>query len=327
MNRRKFVFASTVSLLVVTVAVAGLAFYSNFSANASSQAIPNAINYFPADTNAIFGMNVQKFIGSQVYAQIMQKHEQEIGEDLREFTAKTGVDPRRNIDYIIAASRPGQLKGAGVVIAVGSFNQEAIISFINTQGAPIKVDYAGATVLMIPEANKLEKGIAFLSPKEIALGDLDSLKALLDVQYSGRKNIYQNPTMNELLTKVMPGEMFWFAGDASVLARIPANTPFVPNLSVIQSVFGTLNLDVSITGKVTVTAKDETSAGQLADFAKGLIALGSLAGGQNPDLASLVHGIQISQSKSQFDVSITIPMDLLQKLDQAKTALKAGFGK
>jgi hypothetical protein len=82
MNRRKFVFTSTISLLVITVAVAGLAFFSNFTAKAFVPELPNAIHYLPADSHAVFGMNVQKFIASPIYAEFMAKHGTEIGADL-----------------------------------------------------------------------------------------------------------------------------------------------------------------------------------------------------------------------------------------------------
>src|SRR5512143_3635484 len=98
MNRRRFVVASTVSLLVITAAIAGLAYYSDFVAKAFVQGVPNSIRYLTADTKAVFGMNVQKFIGSTVYADIMQKHGQEIGTNLTEFTTMTGVDPRKDVD-------------------------------------------------------------------------------------------------------------------------------------------------------------------------------------------------------------------------------------
>jgi hypothetical protein len=319
MNRRKFVLTSTVSMLVITVAVAGLAFYSNFTANAFVQGVPNAIRYFPTETRAIFGINVPKFLASPVYTQLMQKHEQQIGQDLAEFTSKTGVDPRRDIAYIVGASWPGQLKGAGVVIAVGTFNRDAIIAFVNTKGTPIKVEYNGATVLMFPEANQLQKGIAFLGDSEIALGDLDSLHSVLDVRYGKSTGINDNALMRDLLGKVGSEEMFWFAGDATVLAKAPLTTPLMPNMSAIQNIFGTLNLGDPIMGKISVTAKDATSATQLVDFTKGLVALGSLAGAQNPDIAALAGGIQIAQSSNQFDISIRIPFQLLVKLDAAKT--------
>jgi hypothetical protein len=326
MNRRKFVVISTLSLVAVTVAIAGLAYYSDFAAKAFSQDVPKAIRYLPSDTKAVFGMNVQKFIASPIYAQMMQKHEQQIGTDLAAFIAATGVDPRKDVTYIIGAARQVQTRGAGVIIAVGNFNPDTIINFINSKAAqvsqtsPIKVEYAGGTVLMIPETNKLEKGIAFLSNQEIALDDLDSLKAVLDVS-KGALGVLGNPTMQDLLNRVSSDAMFWFAGDGSVLAQVPATTQFAPSLSAIQSVFGTLNLDASINGKVTVLAKDATAAGQLADFVRGIVALGNLAGAQNPALAELVRGVQIvpnAQIASQFDVSITLPLDILQRLEAAK---------
>ncbi len=317
MKRRRFVVASTVSLVVITAAIAGLAYYSDFVAKAFVQGVPGSIQYLPADTKVVFGVNVQKFLRSSVYADIMLKHGQEIGTNLSEFTTMTGVNPQRDVDYIIGAGRSTQIKGSGVVIAVGRFNPVTITNFINTKVTPVKVDYAGATVLMIPETNRLQKGIAFLSNEEVAIGDLESLKAVLDVR-GGTSGIRSNATMNDLLGRVSPEEMFWFAGDASLLANVPATNQFATTLTAIQSVFGTLNLDSTISGKVSVVARDATAAGQLADFARGLVALGNLASGQNPALADVARGVQITQSASQFDITITLPYEILQKLEASK---------
>ncbi len=321
MNRRKFVITSTISLAVLTVAIAGLAFYSDFAARAFVQDLPSAIRYLPADSQAVVGMNVQKFIASPAYAQLMEKHGQEIGANLDKLVAITGVDPRRDLDYIIGASRPSERKGAGVVIAIGRFNPSGITNFINSHATPIKLDYKGVTVLMVPESNttggQLEKGIAFLSDSEIAAGDLESIHAVLDVR-AGAPGIHTNTALSSLLAQLGPKEMFWFAGDASILSKAPANAQITPAISAIQSIFGTLDITTSVNGRVTVGAKDDTSAGQLADFVRGLVALGNLAGGQNPDLAALVKGVQVTQHSNQFEVTITIPLDLLQKLEASK---------
>ncbi|MBZ5499477.1 MAG: hypothetical protein LAP85_24020 [Acidobacteriia bacterium] len=335
MNRRKFVVTSTISMLAITIAVVGLAYYSDFAARAFHQNLPEAINYLPADTQAVFGMNVQKFIASPVYSQIMEKHSQEIGTNLAEFIDKTGVDPRRDLDYIIGAGRASQQKGAGVIIAVGRFNPDQITAFINSQAiinnhtTPIKLDYNGATVLMIPETSangaKLEKGIAFLNNSQIVLGDLESIHAVLDA-YKRGPVAGSNANISAMVANLDPKEMFWFAGDATVLAKVPPNTPFLPSLSAIQNVFGTLDLTTTINGRVTVTARDATAAGQLADFARGLVALGNLAGSQNPDLAALVAGVHIvqnTQNANRFDITLTVPIDLLQKLEATKSQIKA----
>jgi hypothetical protein len=324
MNRRRFVVVSTVLMLVLTAAIAGLSYYSDIVAGAfNAQGMPTSLAYLPADTQAVFGINVKRFVTSSLYAEMMQKHGAQIGSDLSEITMQTGVDPARDIDYVIGAGRAGQSKGSGVVIAVGRFDANAITNFIGakTKTAPIKLDYAGATVLMVPETNKLEKGIAFLHNGEIALGDLESLHAVLDVSVNGKPGVKTNASIMGMLDKVGSQEMFWFAGDASVLSKIPANTPMVPKLAAIQSVFGTLNMDGNISGKVSVMASDEAAAKQLADLANGLLALGNLASAQNPELADLAKGIHIAQNNTkQLDISITLPIDFLTKLEASKAA-------
>jgi hypothetical protein len=327
MNRRRFVVTSTLSMLAITVAVAGLAFYSNFAAKAFHSSLPTAISYLPADTQAVFGMNVHKFLISPAYAQLMAKSGPEIGAKLAEFTAMTGVDPSSDLTYIIAAARARQQKDSGVVIASGNFNQAKITAFINSHETPIPVSYSGVTVLMRPETSasgaRLEKGVAFLDQYNIALGDLDSLKAVIDAKQA--PGISNNTTLPAMVANLDPAEMFWFAGDASVLSKVPQNTPMLPSLSAIQSVFGTLDFStpdagvtITLSGHVTVTAKDPKAASQLGDFARGLVALGSLAGGQNPDLAALIAGVTITPKDNQLDITLSIPFNLLQKLEGAK---------
>jgi len=327
MKHRKFVVTSTVVMFILVGVVAGLALYPSMVVNASIPGLPEAVAYLPMDSQAVFGMNVQKFIASPAYATFEQKHGDQVGKDLADFIAQTGVDPRKDISYVVASGRSLEgKKGTGVVIAQGNFNTAAITTFISTKTTPIKLDYNGATVLIIPEANgnTVDKGIAFLSEQEIALGEIGTLKEVLDIKASQataskKSNVFDNPTLGPLLTQLNPDEMFWFAGDpTNVLAKAPANTPLGGNITAITSVFGTLNVTTEVVGTITVTAKDDVSAGKLADIAKGLLALGSLASDQNPNLAELLKGVMIQQSKNSVQVKVNFPIDLLDKLEQMK---------
>ena len=323
MNRRKLIITVAVSMVVVTLAIAGLAYFSGFPASAFVQDLPVAVHYLPSDSQAVFGMNVRRFTASPLYAQFMDRHGQEIGADLAEFIANTGVDPRRDVRYIIAAGRAGHSKGTGVVIAVGDFNPAKITEFIRSKGAPVRADYKGANVLVLPAGAHpgFEKGIAFLSDSEIALGTLDSIHAVLDVRSHSLPSIDENAAMAGMLAGLDPQEMFWFAGDAAaILSQAPAKTPMLPALSSVQTVFGTMNLTAAnaLNGKVTVTAINETAAGQLADFVTGLVALGNLASAQNPELAELIKNVQITRRANQFDVALNVPFELLQQLEVAR---------
>jgi hypothetical protein len=321
MNRRRIFFTSTIIMLAITITVAGFAFYSNFTASAFVQGAPDAAQFFPVQTQAVFGMNIQRFTTSPIYARIMQQHERDIGRNLAEFSSKTGVDPGRDIKYILGGAWSSHAK-EGVVIAVGTFNRDAILSFMNSKGAPIRADYEGVTILMFPEAGQLQKGVAFLSDSEIALGTLDGLHSILDVRSGKVAGIASNATMRDLLGRVGPTEMFWFAGDASILSKLPMpRVSSLPNLTAIQNVFGTLSCEDVITGKVNVTAKDPASAQQLADFARGMIALGGLASAQNPELAQLASCFHITQTANQFEINIAAPFELLEKLQENKAGL------
>jgi hypothetical protein len=319
MNRRKFVFTSTILMVLIAGVVTGLALYSTYVVRASLPGLPEAVAYLPAESHAVFGMNVRKFVDSPVYAKFEEKHGQRIAGDLADFIAKTGVDPRRDLSYVVAAGRAVDDKGKGVIIAVGRFNTAAITSYIHTHVVPIRVDYKGTQVLMFPEKNgtEVEKGVAYLSESEIALGDLESLKEVIDVRSGASPGILSNATLAPMVKALNPEEMFWFAGDAAtILAEAPGNMPFADSIASVQTVMGTINVTDAVNGRITATAKDEDSARKLADVARGFVALGQLAGNQQPDITELLKGISVTQDRNAVRLVVNIPLDLLEKLEQ-----------
>jgi hypothetical protein len=320
MNRRRFVLLSTVALVVAAAAVGGLAIYSNYVVSAANAGLPASLDYLPATSKAVFGMNVEKFVASPGYARLEQKHGKTIANDLADFIAKTGVDPRRDLHYLIAAGSPEpDHRGSGVAIAVGKFNTAGITTYIYNKTTPVKIEYRGATVLLIEEGSRVDKGIVFLSESEIALGDLDSLKTVLDVRDKAAPGIMTNTTLAPLLRQLNPDEMFWFAGDAgTILAKAPKTGRFGDVASSIQDVAGTLNIDEAVSGKIVATARDEESARKLADIARGLVALGQLAGDYDAKVSELMKGVSVSQDKTRITLKVNFDLNLLEDLDRAR---------
>jgi len=321
MKQRKAVVASI--LVGVAVVVAGIAIYTNHAAKASVAGLPDALNNLPSDCQFVFGMNVQKFVTSPMYTKFQQQQTPAIGSDLSQFTLATGVDPARDINYLVAGGRAKEkTKGEGVVIVVGSFNKGAITNFIRSKAAPIEKEYAGATVLMIPEPNTTEinKGLVFLSDREMALGDLESLKAVLDVKAGVNKSVLFNPAMAAMINGISETEMLWFAGDAAgLMANAPITTPLAANIPPVQNVVGTFNITDSVTGKITATATTADSAVKLADILRGLVALGQLSGDRNPELKMLLGGLTVSQTSNQVNLALNFPAELIQQLQQARS--------
>jgi hypothetical protein len=325
MKHRKFVFTSSLVMIGIAAVIAGMALYTNYAVKASVPDLPDTLNHLPSDYQVIFGMNVERFVASPAYERHVEMHGEKIGNDLEVFIEQTGVDPRRDISYLVAAGRAGdQGKGKGVIVVAGRFNQDTITSYIRSKTSPVELQYGGALVMMIPDAKNdaIEKGIAFLSNQEIALGDLDSLKAILDVRADPSKSILNNSNIAPLISNISTNEMFWFAGDAAgILSKAPVTNPLGANVASIRNIFGTLDISDIVSGKITATAADAESAAKLVDVAKGLIALGQLAGDQNPDFVTLLQGLVITQDASKVSVTLNVPLDLLERLGQARELL------
>ncbi len=338
MRHQKFVVTTTVLMFCFVAVVAGLAFYSTFNAAASAPSIPDVVHYLPAASQGVFGMNVQKFLDSPIYQKMQAKQGAAVGQDLQEFINNTGVDPRSSIRYVVAAVGRESLKEKGIVIIVAKnqFNPDQITSFIykkSTKVAPIELTHQGAKVLMFPEdnGNKIEKGIAFMGSSAIAMGDLDSIKGVLDVRATGQGGLDSTP-LGQLVNTVTlnTDDMFWFAGDASsVIAQAPTTTPMLSNFSEIQSIYGTLNLTDAVDGKITATTRTGETAEKLVQVIQGFKALGSMALNnttQAPELTDLVNqlvnAVQVKVIEgTKVQLSVNFPIDLLDKLETMKSTM------
>ena len=326
MKLRKVVTVSVLVILGVACAGALMAIYTDYSVKASALSLPDALNNIPSDYQFVFGLNVTNLVQSTAYSKFRQNNP--IKGDIESFTEKTGLDPMRDVSYVLGAgrSKPNS-RNEGVVIVVGKFNQDAITSYIRSKSNPVEFEYNGASILIIPDpkSDVVKSGIAFLDAREIAMGELEALKAILDTRGSAGKSILSNAAIAPLIDEVSSESMIWFAGDASgVLTNAPATMPglpfgngtiAIPNLPSIKNFSGKININDAVTGKITATAFNADAATKLAEAMKGLIAFGQLAGGsKQPELRTLLDGLIVSQDTTRVSVVLNLPVDALNKL-------------
>jgi hypothetical protein len=320
---RKAVVTGILIVLGIASAGAVMALYVDYSVKAAAASLPSGLSRIPSDYKLVFGINVQKFAQSSALSKFHSINP--AGNDLALFAEKTGLDPMRDISYLVgAANGKNQARNRGVVIVSGKFNKDAIVSYIRSKAAPIEQEYRGALVMMMPEpnSNEVQKGIVFLSSQEIALGDLESLKMVLDINGQEMKSVVYSDTMAPLLQRINTDEMFWFAGDAAgVPLTAPANAPIPISVSSIKGFVGAMNIGDAVTGRITATAVNPDGALKLADAARGLIALGQLAGNgnQQADIKLLLGGITVSQEASEVSIALNFPSDLLARMGQSRS--------
>lgn len=296
---------------LILLGIAGTA--AGCSIIASAPDHQDVLSILPSDCQFVFGLDVQKLVASPSYARF-QKSNSQIGNDLTAFVEETGVDPERDIDFLIGAGRSGaSVTERSVIIAVGKFDKDKINAYIQTKRKPVKTTYETASLWMFPDhqSDKIDKGIVILNDREIAFGDLDSLKAVIDVSEKGSRNIMLNPTMGPLIQDIDTDEMIWFAGDLNeALAKGPVETPLGLNLSFIRTIVGTVNIGDTVVGKITAIAQDPDSAAQLANAVRGFIAIAQLTGSKNRGLKTLLSGLTVSQRSTEVSVALNLPADV-----------------
>jgi len=320
MKHYKNVIVST--LMIMAFAIAGIVLCTNNSAQAAPPSL-DVLNNIPANCQFVFGMNVPKFVASDLYKKARLNNSSQIGNDLIQFVNATGVNPESDIVFLVAAGRTkGKSKGEGVVIAVGNFNKETITSFIKSKSTPIVREYNGAQVLMFPEdkGNKISKGIVFLSGGELALGDLQTLKAVLDVNVNG--SIMSNVKMASLIGSISLDDMFWFAGNADgILANASIKTPMGIQIPSLQNIAGSFNITNSVMGKITASAPDGPSATNIVEMVKGLKAFGKMSTNQSPELQKLFDGVTVFQNGNQVSLDLNFSADLLEKVGSRQSVV------
>jgi hypothetical protein len=254
MMLRNAVVASILVILGIACAGAVTALYMDLSVKASAPDYAAGLNSIPLNCQFVFGINVEKFAQSPAYAKFQQNNP--MGNDLAVFVEKTGLNPMRDISYLVGAGNSREKSAdKGIVIVSGRFDKEAIVRYIRSKSSVIEEPYGGSSVMLIPEpkSGAVQKGF-FVNDQEIALGDLASLKAVLDIRGQESKSILSNETMAPLIRSIRPDEMFWFAGDAAGVSQELPTAPLAASAATIKSVIGTMNIGDAITGKITATA-------------------------------------------------------------------------
>jgi hypothetical protein len=315
-------------LLAIVCAAAAFGLYAETTGTTGAKKalsrLPESMSKLPSESQFVFGINMKKIAATPSLASFRQAVIQQMGKDLSDFIARTGIDPSRDIEYILGAGRSDVNANSRVAfILLGKFDSNAVAEFLKAKVSPIEVKYAGATVLMIPDkqSDAAETGFALLGDREILAGDLGSIKSILDVSEKKNKGILSNLSMAPLINALDPEEMLWVVGDVSKLSRdpkaLPQSLPIAPMLASIKTVTGALNVVDSVSGKIIANADSADSALKMAEAIKAIIAIGQLTGPQPPAIKRMLSGLTVTTTATRVRINLTMPIDMLPGLVSA----------
>jgi hypothetical protein len=323
-HTRYFVMGS-VGFMAVALTV-GLAAYYGGIRGFAEQAGPDELNYIAQDAAVVAYANVKDLMGSEFRQHIkaLEPADQEQGQ--AELKNTLGIDIETDIDYVVACmlatpTLDGGNTKNGYVVARGTFNQTRIEAFIHEKGG-IEQEYQGKKMFVHmpagqPEA-KPEGGITFLAPGVVALGSVDGLKKVIDVQANPAIGVRRNANVMKLIEGVASGNA-WVVGRFDVLskqAHLPAEVQSqMPQLTWFSAT-GIVN--GGLAGKVTVEARDKEAADNLRAVVGGFIGLAKMQAASKPELSALVQSINLNaDSDTTVSLSFTVPSAAIEALKSA----------
>lgn len=334
----------------------------------------NALKLIPKDVMAVFFIDIHRVMTIEfINNLIKEKESDETSDELtdfQEFKAKTGIDPEKDINFIVGAitgeTEKGKEEGVGIINL--TYNKDLLLSTIKEELAKekeeeheeqaeeegeeehelIEEEYNGFTIYTVKEeceeeeeekeedhgeeeeehGEKHKKGgsFTFLDESNIAVGDANSVKSVIDVLQKKKENVFKNEGFSSLLTKIDKEAIFWGA------ALIPTDTmneviSEKPELVILEAVnAASISLDyknANIIADLKIMSSDPMKNQELADNLNGYKTMAALIQIQDLNMAEILDRIEITSFPDHVKIYTSFPEDLPQtiidKLKMEKT--------
>lgn len=335
----------------------------------------NALKLIPKDVMAVFFVDIHRVMTIEfIHNLIEEKENDETSDELtgfQEFKAKTGIDPEKDINFIVGAitgeTEKGKEEGVGIVNL--TYNKDHLLSMIKEEIAKekeeehekqaeeeehaeeeeeeeehelIEEEYNGFTIYTVKEeceeeehgeeeeehGEKHEKGgsFTFLDESNIAVGDANSVKSVIDVLAKKKESVLKNEGLSALLTKIDKEAIFWGAAlipDDAINEAISEK----PELVILEAVnAASISLDyknANIIAELKIMSSDPTKNQELADNLNGYKDMAALIQIQDLNMAEILDRIEITSFPDHVNIYTSFPEDLPQtiidKLKMEKT--------
>ena len=213
----------------------------------------------------------------------------------------------------------------GVALA-GRFDGRKVLAKIRERTTAEGETDNGVAVYRLPagDTGSGETAVALAGEHELLFGEPAYLRKMIDTA-AGRRASAVPALTTEWGEESLAGRTFWIAvsPEKGFGSKVPALANVPPVESLILS--GRLEGDVGLEARGK--AADEAAANKLVEVVRGFIALGTLQGGRDPELSSIVDSIQVDQAGDEVAISLSVPYETLERLAQkAKRAEKSTEG-
>lgn len=285
---------------------------------------PGLLGLVMPDAKIVTGIQVSQSQASPFGQYILSQMKPDPNFD--KLAAAIGFDPRRDLRELVAASpsvdSTDPAHRAGLILGRGTFQPAKIATAATLAGAATSA-YKGFEILANTGAGK-NGGIVFLDASTIAIGDIGSLKAVIDRRAAGTQ--FSGP-LAEQAREISKADDAWFVSGApsSFLAgKLPAaggnGAGFNPaNVlqTVVQTAGGAKFNAAGITLSLEALTRSPQDAQSLSDVLRFVLSLVQMNRNGNPaagKAASIADSATFSASGPLLRLSVTLPEQQVEQL-------------
>lgn len=318
---RYFVIASLLVLLV-GVGTGLVAYYVGLPTGAFAPEVgPDELQFVPRDATVVAFANVREIMTSDLRERV-RRAVPDIPNGQEQFRNETGINIETDIDRVVAyLSRPAdggeRSPTSGLVIARGRFDQVRIESLMRGHGATV-ADYQGKRLITAakPDAGGESLSLAFIEPGLVGVGRTALVRTAIDLK-NGGENVTINDEMMNQVRSIDDGNA-WAVGRFDALAsqaKLPGG--LAAQLPPITWFAASGRVNGGLSGVLRAETRDEASANNLRDVARGFLALAKLQTASRPELQTLIQSLELGGTGSTVVLSFNLPAEVLDLLGAA----------
>lgn len=266
----------------------------------------------PADATWVLRVDVKALRAAPMGATVLRALEANATRELSAFRTRSGIDLTNDVDELVLCGR-GNAPTSGVLFASGRFDV-ARATALAAQDPQLQKRALGRRSLLSWTERGRSAHLCFVDPTLAVLSEDEGRvrSAVAEAASRGVAHKGEGPFARALARR--PGGFLVF--QANELGALTAAAPQLQVLRQAEAVLLETGQQAGSSGlacTLTVTTASPEMAQQVHQTALGLQALLMLQAGQNPEMAALAQGVNVSLRGACVTVGLTLPEEVLRK--------------
>ena len=293
---------------------------------AGSSKTEDMLSFIPKDISVAFIINFQRIVTIEAVDKLIK--EQQNNEmfqkftDYQKFIEATGIDPLKDIFFIVAAStgelEEDQEKGFGIINL--KYEKDTLLSWIKEKTEEEQnlreESYNGFTIFTIKKKDE-DVSIAFINDSNIVAGNKSEVRYVIDVIRKKRENIYKNEAFSSLLAQTNKESILWGGVIIShefkkKISDKHAMLNIIESVNALSLSFDYKNKNIIVDHKIMCRDADKNQ--EITNSLNQLKAMGAVIKIQDFNLGDILNRIEISAGPDHVRIYASFPEDLPKNL-------------